>query len=308
MNPELLLAAALASATPVLFAALGELLAERSGVLNLGLEGTMLIGAVNGFAATQATGSVWAGIAAALIAGALFGFAFAFLVVTLRLNQVVTGLAFTILGAGLSAFIGKPYIGNPPRARVPHPDLGWLGDLPFLGRALFHQDVLVYLALVLTAAVAFYLKRTRPGLILRALGESPDVLDVLGLPIAAMRYGYVMTGAALAGVGGAYLSLAYTPSWIENMTAGRGWIAIALVIFATWRPGWVLAGALLFGTVDALRFRAQLGGEALIDPHFLNMLPYVATLVVLALVSRSMVRRRLGVPAALGVAYDREHR
>jgi general nucleoside transport system permease protein len=308
VSPELILAAALASATPVLFAALGELLAERSGVLNLGLEGTMLIGAVNGFAATQTTGSVWAGIAAALVAGALFGLAFAFLVVTLRLNQVVTGLAFTILGAGLSAFIGKPYIGNPPRARVPHPDLGALGDLPFLGRALFHQDVLVYLALVLTAVIAFYLKRTRPGLILRALGESPDVLDVLGLPIAALRYGYVMTGAALAGVGGAYLSLAYTPSWIENMTAGRGWIAIALVIFATWRPGWVLAGALLFGTVDALRFRAQLSGEALIDPHFLNMLPYVATLVVLALVSRSVVRRRLGVPAALGVAYDREHR
>jgi ABC-type uncharacterized transport system permease subunit len=308
MSPELLLAAALASATPVLFAALGELLAERSGVLNLGLEGTMLIGAVNGFAATQATGSVWAGIAAALIAGALFGLVFAFLVVTLRLNQVVTGLAFTILGAGLSAFIGKPYIGSPPRARVPHPDLGLLTDLPFLGRVLFHQDLLVYLGLALTAVIAFYLKRTRPGLILRALGESPDVLDVLGMPIAAMRYGYVMTGAALAGLGGAYLSLAYTPSWIENMTAGRGWIAIALVIFATWRPWWVLAGALLFGTVDALRFRAQVGGEALLDPHFLNMLPYLATLVVLALVSRSVVRRRLGVPAALGVAYDREHR
>ena len=143
---------------------------------------------------------------------------------------------------------------------------------------------------------------------LRALGESPDVLDTLGMPVAALRYAYVVAGAALAGLGGAYLSLAYTPSWIENMTAGRGWIAIALVIFATWRPWWVLGGAILFGTVDALRFRAQVGGDPIVDPHFLNMLPYLATLVVLALVSRSVVRRRLGVPAALGVAYDREQR
>ena len=308
MSPELLLAAALVAATPVLFAALGELLAERSGVLNLGLEGTMLIGAVNGFAATQAFGSVWAGIAAALVAGALFGLAFAFLVVTLRLDQVVTGLAFTILGAGLSAFIGKPYVGMAPRATVPTPDLGPLADLPFLGRVLFSQDILVYIALALTAAVAFYLKRTRPGLVLRALGESPDVLDSLGLPVAAMRYAYVVTGTALAGLGGAYLSLAFTPSWIENMTAGRGWIAIALVIFATWRPWWVLGGAILFGAIDALRFRAQVGGDPIVDPHFLNMLPYVATLVVLALVSRSVVRQRLGVPAALGVAYHREQR
>jgi general nucleoside transport system permease protein len=277
-------------------------------VVNLGLEGTMLIGAVNGFAATQAFGSVWAGIAAALLAGALFGVAFAFLVVTLRLDQVVTGLAFTILGAGLSAFIGKPYVGTAPRATVPTPDLGPLGDLPFLGRVLFSQDILVYAALALTAAVAFYLKRTRPGLVLRALGESPDVLDSLGLPVAALRYAYVVTGTALAGLGGAYLSLAFTPSWIENMTAGRGWIAIALVIFATWRPWWVLGGAILFGAVDALRFRAQVGGDPIVDPHFLNMLPYVATLGVLALVSRSVVRRRLGVPAALGIAYHREQR
>jgi ABC-type uncharacterized transport system permease subunit len=308
MSLELLLAAALVSATPILFAALGELLAERSGVLNLGLEGTMLIGAVNGFVATQATGSVWVGIAAALAAGGLFGLAFAFLAVTLRLDQVVTGLAFTILGVGLSAFIGKAYVGIPPVATVPRPDFGALADLPFLGRILFSQDVLVYAGLVLTAVIALYIRRTRPGLLLRALGESPAVLDALGLPVAAMRYAYVVSGAALAGLGGAYLSLAFTPSWIENMTAGRGWIAIALVIFATWRPWWVLGGALLFGAVDALRFRAQVGGDAIVDPHFLNMLPYVATLVVLALVSRRAVRQRLGVPAALGVAYDRELR
>ena len=308
MSLELLLAAALVSATPVLLAALGELLTERSGVLNLGLEGTMLIGAVSGFAASHALGSIWAGITGALIAGAFFGLAFAFLVITIRLDQVVTGLAFTILGVGLSAFIGKPYVGVPPRVTVPRPDLGPLADIPLLGPVLFTQDLLVYAGLALTVAIGLYLRRTRPGLVLRALGESPDVLDTLGMSVTGLRYGYVMAGTALAGLGGAYLSLAFTPSWVENMTAGRGWIAIALVIFATWRPWWVLAGAILFGTVDALRFRMQIGGEQIVDPHFLNMLPYVATLVVLALVSRSGMRRRLGVPAALGVAYDRERR
>jgi len=308
VNPELLFAAALASATPVLFAALGELLTERAGVLNLGLEGTMLVGAVSGFAAAQASGSAAAGVAGALAAGALFGLSFAFLVVTLRLDQVVTGLAFTILGAGLSAYAGKAYIGIPPAATVPVPDLGALADIPMLGPALFRQDALVYGAVALTAVLAFYVKRTRPGLILRALGESPDVLDSLGMPVAALRYAYVVAGTALAGLGGAYLSLAFTPSWVENMTAGRGWIAIALVIFATWRPWWVLGGALMFGAIDALRFRAQVGGEPVVDPYFLNMLPYLATLVVLALVSRASMRQRLSVPAALGLAYDRERR
>jgi general nucleoside transport system permease protein len=304
MSPDLLLAAALVAATPVLFAALGELLAERSGVLNLGLEGTMLIGAVNGFAATQGFGSVWAGIAAALVAGALFGLAFAFLVVTLRLDQVVTGLAFTILGAGLSAFIGKPYVGMAPRATVPTPDLGPLGDLPFLGRVLFSQDVLVYVALALTGAVAFYLKQTRPGLVLRALGESPDVLDTLGMPVAALRYAYVVTGTALAGLGGAYLSLAFTPSWIENMTAGRGWIALALVIFATWNPLRALFGALFFGCLDVLAFRAQIIGVD-VQPTILGMIPYAATFAVLLGISALGVGRRLGAPAALGEPYVR---
>ena len=308
MSVELLLAAALVSGTPILFAALGELLSERAGVLNLGLEGTMLIGAVSGFAAAQLAGSAWLGILGALLAGALFGLLFASLVVSLRLNQIVTGLAFTILGTGLSAFIGKPLIGVPPRSTVAELDLGPLTDLPFLGPALFQQDALVYAALVLTALIAVYIRHTRGGLILRALGENPGVVDALGLPVAALRYLYVMLGSALAALGGAYLSLAFTPAWTENMTGGRGWIAIALVIFATWRPWWVLAGALLFGLVDALRFRMQVGGDPVIDPHFLNMLPYVATLVVLALVSRSVMRRRLGVPAALGIAYDREHR
>lgn len=308
MSIELIAAAALVLATPVLLAALGELLAERAGVINLGLEGTMLVGAVSGFVAAQLTGTTLAGIAAAALAAALFGLLFAFLVITLRLDQIVTGLAFTILGGGISAFIGRPYVGTAPAAVIPKIDFGPLTDLPFVGTVLFSHDGLVYFAILLTGLTAWFITRTRPGLILRALGESPDVLDSLGQPVAALRYFYVSLGAALAGLGGAYLSLAFTPSWIENMTAGRGWIAIALVIFAAWRPWGVFAGAVLFGAVDALRFRAQVSGYALVDPHFLNMLPYVATLVVLALFSRASLRRRLGVPAALGVAYDRERR
>ncbi|MGI9490989.1 MAG: ABC transporter permease [Geminicoccaceae bacterium] len=308
MSLSLIIAAALALATPVLLAALGELLAERAGVLNLGVEGTMLIGAVAGFGANQLSGTVWLGVTAALVSAAAFGALFALLVVGLKLNQIVTGLAFTLLGGGLSAFFGKPFVGQAPVAVVPKVDFGPLTDLPWIGKALFSHDVLVYTALLLTALIALFITRTRPGLILRALGDSPDVVDALGLPVTALRYAYVIAGAALAGLGGAYLSLAFTPSWIENMTGGRGWIAIALVIFATWRPWWVLGGAMLFGGVEALRFRAQVSGETLIDPHFLNMLPYIATLVVLALVSHSTLRRRLGAPVSLGVAYEREQR
>lgn len=308
MSLSLIIAAALALATPILLAALGELLAERAGVLNLGVEGTMLIGAVSGFGATQITGTVWLGIAAAFLCAAAFGALFAFLVVGLKLNQIVTGLAFTLLGGGLSAFFGKPFVGQAPVDVVPKVAFGPLADLPGIGKALFSHDVLVYVALLATALIALFITRTRPGLLLRALGDSPAVVDALGLPVTAMRYLYVIVGAAFAGLGGAYLSLAFTPSWIENMTGGRGWIAIALVIFATWRPWWILGGALLFGVVDALRFRAQVSGDALIDPHFLNMLPYIATLAVLALVSQSTLRRRLGAPASLGTAYEREQR
>jgi simple sugar transport system permease protein len=307
MSLELLLAAALVSATPVLLAALGELISERAGVLNLGVEGTMLVGAIAGFAAATLTASALAGVLAALAAGALFGLGFAFLVVTLRLNQVVTGLAFTILGTGISAFLGKSFIGQAPEATVAPLDLGPLSNIPVLGPVLFRQDALVYLAILLTGLLTLYLSRTRPGLLLRVLGESPDVLDALGQPVQLLRYVYVAAGAALAGLGGAYLTLAYTPSWIEAMTAGRGWIAIALVIFASWRPWWLFTGAVLFGIVDALRFRMQIG-NAPIDPHFLNMLPYAVTLAVLMLVSRSGARKWLAVPAALGIAYDRERR
>lgn len=308
MSIELLIAAAMVAGTPILLAALGELLSERAGVLNLGVEGSMLVGAVSGFAGTMTSHSVWVGVALALVGSGLFGLLFAFLVVTVRMNQVVTGLAFTILGGGLSAFLGKRFIGQPAPDTVPRPDFGSLAEVPFFGPALFRHDVLIYAAIVIAVLIALYIQRTRYGLILRALGESPDVLDTLGINVTALRYAYVVAGAALAGLGGAYLSLAFTPSWIENMTAGRGWIAIALVIFASWRPMWLLAGAYMFGLVDALRFRMQVGGEAIINPYFLNMLPYLATLAVLVLTSSAASRRRFGAPSALGTAYDRERR
>jgi simple sugar transport system permease protein len=308
MSLELVIAAAMIAGTPLLLAALGELLSERAGVINLGLEGTMLVGAVAGFAAATVAGNVWAGVAVAALAGGLFGLLLAFLVITLRMNQIVTGLAFTILGGGLSAYLGKPFVGKPLADQMAKPDLGPLADLPFLGPALFRHDMLVYLAVVLAVLTAIYLRRTRYGLILRAVGESPDVLDTLGMNVTLLRYAYVAGGAALAGLGGAYLSLVYTPSWIENMTAGRGWIALALVIFASWRPLWLLTGAYLFGLVDALRFRMQLVGAEWISPYFLSMLPYLATILVLVLVSRGKSRVALGAPAALGIAYDRERR
>lgn len=308
MNIELLLAAALAAATPVLYAGFGELLAEKAGVLNLGLEGVMLIGAVSGFIGAQGTGSVWGGLWAALAAAGLFSLLFAALVITLRLDQVVTGLAFTILGAGLSAFLGAAYVGLPPTATVTRPDLGVLSDLPVVGPVLLAQDWMVYGAIAVAVLIGLFVQQTRPGLILRTLGESPDVLDALGMRVIGLRYLYVLLGGMLAGLGGAYLSLAFTPSWIQNMTAGRGWIAIALVVFSVWRPSWLFGGAMLFGVVDAFRFRAQIGGEPFIDPRFLNMLPYVMTLVVLAVVGRSVQRRRIGVPATLAIPYDRERR
>lgn len=301
------LATAIASATPVLLAAQGELLAERSGILNLGVEGMMLLGALTGFAVTNATGNALLGIAGAATAGAALAFVHAFFTITLRANQIVTGLSLAIFGGGLSSLFGQSYVGRPPRATIGDAALGPLADIPFIGPILFDQSPFFYAALVITASIAFFLSKTRPGLVLRALGERPEAVDVFGMPVAQLRYIYVVIGGALSGVGGAALSLSYTPSWVENMTAGRGWIAIALVIFALWRPWWVLAGAILFGAADSLGFVLQAEGTT-INSYALAMLPYILTLAVLAIVGRAALRRRLGVPSALGVAYDRERR
>jgi simple sugar transport system permease protein len=298
-----LLAAAVTAGAPLIYAGVGETLAERSGVLNLGVEGIMLVGAVCGFAVAVASGSPWLGALAALGAGALLAAGYALLTVTLGAEQVTTGLALALYGTGLSAFLGKPFVGVPNPAPFRAFPVPGLGELPVLGPILFRQDALVYLSYGLTLAAWWWLARTKPGLHLRACGESPDAADAMGVNVTAMRYGAAIAGGALAGLAGAYLSLAYTPAWTENMTGGLGWIAIALVIFSTWNPLRLLAGAYLFGAVDALGFRVQLLGVET-SSILLRMLPYLFTLAVLVVIT--IARRGASVPAALGRPYFRE--
>ncbi|MDR7417302.1 MAG: ABC transporter permease [Armatimonadota bacterium] len=306
MNLEqvtLLLAAAVTSGAPLIFAGIGEVLAERSGVLNLGVEGMMLVGAVAGFAAVIATRDPWVGTLAALGAGAILAAGHAFLVVTLGAEQVTTGLALALFGTGFSAFAGKPLVGIPNPVPFRAISVPGAANIPMVGPVFFQQDALVYMSYALALAAWWWLSRTRPGLHLRACGESPEAADAMGINVTLVRYGAVIAGGALAGLAGGYLSLAYTPAWTENMTGGLGWIAIALVIFATWNPLRLLAGAYLFGAVDALGFRAQvLGVET--SSILLRMLPYVFTLGVLLLIT--LVRRQAYGPAALGRTYFRE--
>ncbi len=298
------LAAAVRAGTPVLFATLGEIFAERSGVLNLGVEGMMLVGALAGFVTTVRTGHPWLGLLAAAAAGAALSLVHAVLSISLRANQIASGLALTIFGTGLSASLGRSYIGVPAAGFQPFP-LPGLGDIPILGPMLFRQDALVYLSYALVAAAWYALYRTRWGLELRAVGERPEAADAMGVDVARVRYGCVAIGGVLAGVGGAYLSTAYTSMWIENMTAGRGWIAVALVIFATWDPLRAVLGAYLFGGVNALQLYLQASGTGL-PVYLLLMAPYVFTMVVLVIATRGTVRRRLGTPAALSLSYSRD--
>ncbi len=294
----------LGAATPLIFAAIGELVAEKSGVLNLGVEGMMLMGAVAAFAVTLTTGSPLLGLLAAMAAATAMALIFGVLTLSLLANQVATGLALTIFGIGLSSFVGQGFVGKPVQA-VAAVDLGWLTELPVIGRVVFGQNPLVYLALVMVAAVAWFLYRTRAGLILRAVGENHHAAHAIGYPVIAIRYGAVAFGGAMAGLGGAYLSLAYTPMWVENMTAGRGWIALALVVFATWRPWRVVAGAWLFGGVTILQLHAQGAGVA-VPSQLMSMLPYVATIVVLVLISRDATRIRMNAPASIGKPFHPE--
>jgi general nucleoside transport system permease protein len=294
-----LLLSVVTAATPLLLAALGELVAERAGVLNLGVEGMMLVGAVSAFATMTLTGSPALAVAAGAGAGAAMAALFGALVLTLASNQVATGLALTLFGLGLSALLGAGFVGHPiaPLAKLAIPGLS---DLPVAGPLVFGQDALVYLSVALTAGVAWFLTRTRAGMILRAVGEADGSAHSIGYDVLRIRYGAVLFGGAMAGLGGAYLSLAYTPLWVEGMTAGRGWIALALVVFAGWRPWRVLAGAYLFGGVTVLQLYAQGSGLTVVPTQFLAMLPYLATIVVLALMSSPSARRRLAAPACLG--------
>lgn len=300
----LMLAATVAAAVPLIFAALGELVVEKSGVLNLGVEGMMIVGALFAFIVAAETGQLWLAAMVGALAGASMALIFGFITLSLMANQVATGLALTIFGVGLSAFIGQGYT-SVALDGLKELSIPGLSALPIVGKLFFAYNILVYLALAAFIAVAWFLYKSRAGLILRAVGESPSSAHALGYRVIRIRYLAVLFGGAMAGLGGAYLSLAYTPLWAEGMTAGRGWIALALVVFATWRPGRVLMGALLFGGVTIAQFHVQgLGVE--IPSQFLSMLPYMATIVVLVLISRDAGVVRLNAPASLGQPWHNE--
>jgi len=286
------------ASTPLLLAATGELVVERSGVLNLGVEGMMAIGAVCGFGAALVSGSPYLGILAAMAAGATLSLLFAFLTLSLVSNQVATGLALTLLGLGLSGLIGESFVGQ-PGVKLEKLHIPGLSDIPYLGPILFGQDLLVYAALALTAAVAYLLFRSKLGLVIRAVGDSHQSAHALGYGVIPVRYACVAFGGACAGLAGGYLSLAYTPQWIENMTAGRGWIALALVVFGSWLPWRVALGAYLFGTVMILGFAVQTKGLG-IPPQFLSSLPYLVTIIALVVISGNRALTRANTPACLG--------
>jgi general nucleoside transport system permease protein len=294
----LLVAATLSAGTPLAIAGMGLLVNERVGVLNLGAEGMMLVSAISGFAIAYHSGSTWLALGAGALAGALVAAVFGWLVIWLNTNQYATGLAVSLFGAGFSAFAGTGYVGK-QLVETPAPSIPVLRDLPFLGPALFQQQPMVYVAMALAPATALFLYRTRAGLILRSIGEAPESAHALGYPVRRIRLAAVMVGGALCGVSGAYLSVVYTPLWVEGMVAGRGWIALALTVFATWRPGRILLGAYLFGGATMLQLALQAQGVH-IGSEFMTMLPYLATIVVLVLISRNARWIRLNMPASLG--------
>ena len=292
----------IAASTPLLFAAIGELVVEKSGVLNLGVEGMMLGGAVIAFIISVETGNSALAIVAGAAMGAMMAGLFAVLTLGLLANQVATGLALTLFGIGLSALLGQGYVGT-PLTTLPKLNIPGLTDIPVLGPVVFGQDVLVYLSFVVTGLVAWFLYRTRAGLVLRSVGENPHAAHAIGFPVIRIRLFAVLFGGAMAGLGGAYLSLSYTPMWAEEMSAGRGWIALALVVFATWRPGRVVLGAYLFGGLTLAQLHLQGMGSSAIPSQFLNMVPYIATIVVLVLISRDATRIRMNAPASIGKVF-----
>ncbi len=304
---EFLLHVAVRAGTPLLFSTLGEIYAERSGVLNLGVEGMMVMGAVMGFGTSLVTENVWLGILLAALVGGLLSLIHAFLSITLRANQTVSGIALTIFGLGMSGLLGKAYIGAPLPSRVRAVPIPLLRDIPILGPFLFQHDPLIYLSLVLVPLLWLLLFKTRAGINIRSVGENPATADALGVNVHRVRYLCVFLGGVLSGLGGAYLSVAYRPAWTEGMTAGLGWIAIALTIFSMWSPGRALLGAYLFGGVEALQYRLQppppygLG----ISPNLLAMLPYALAVIVLLAGTRETIRKRMGAPSALGTPYVR---
>jgi len=297
-----ILFAAIKTGTPLLLIALGEVVCEKSGVLNLGQEGMMLMGAVVGFLAAYTTGSAGLGVIAAILMGSTMSLIFAFLVLHLGANQVATGLALTIFGTGLSAFVGSDVVGQTVQGFQPI-IIPVLSDIPVLGKVLFTHDLLVYASIVIAITIAFITNKTRIGLILKAVGENPNAANAIGIKVLRVRYLAVLFGGAMAGLSGAYMSLVYTPMWIENMTSGRGWIALALVVFASWRVGNIVLGAYLFGLASIMHLVLQGMGWS-ISSNLLAMLPYVATVIVMVIISADQFKEKLLAPRSLGKPFD----
>jgi simple sugar transport system permease protein len=305
------LASAVVAGTPVLYATLGEILTERSGVLNLGLEGMMLVGGMAGFAATAATGNVFIGVAVSLIAGAALALVHAFFTVSIGVNQVVSGLSLTLVGTGVASYFGKPLVGQAAKASFQTLPIPLLSDIPVIGPILFTQNLFVYFSFLLVPALFYFIFRTRPGLNLRAVGESPSTADAQGISVAGTRYLYTLVGGALVGMGGAAISLGSNPNWQENITAGRGWIAVGLVIFALWNPWRALLGAYLFGGMEAFQFSLQVAGVP-VSSYFLRMLPYLLTIAALVFTQWRLKdqtgRASSAAPSGLGLFYLRRER
>ncbi len=295
---EAIILAVFSASMPLLLAASGELVVERAGVLNLGIEGMMIVGAACGFAGAYLTGSTFLGALCGIVGGVALSAVFALLAISFAVNQVATGLALTIFAVGTSGLIGAGFVGV-RIAPAPHLDIPLLTDLPFAGRILFGQDAFVYFSVVLVAGIWWFLYRTRAGLVLRALGDNHISAHALGYPVLKIRWLAVLFGGGCAGLGGAYLPLAYTPFFIPEMTAGRGWIALALVVFASWRPGRLVGGAFLFGAVTILQLQAQSAGIS-IPPQLMSALPYLACIVVLVMISRTRGTAGSAAPASLG--------
>ena len=298
------LTAAVRAGTPLLFALLGEITVERSGVLNLGVEGMMIVGALAGFTGAFYFGNPWIGLLLGMTAGGLLALAHGFLSITLKAEQPVSGIMLVLLGLGLTSFLGAPMAGKCITKMVGI-SVPYLCKVPVFGPALFQQDILVYISILLVPVLWLLLYRSRWGLAIIATGENPEAADSLGVNVVRVRYLCVLFGGLLAGVGGAYLTVAYTPMWVDGMTAGRGWIVIALVIFAFWDPTRAVVGAYFFGGIEAFQMRLQVIGIG-VPVQLLQMLPYLSTLAILVFSAKQKARRRIGAPAALGVPYERE--
>ncbi|MCP4296110.1 MAG: ABC transporter permease [Proteobacteria bacterium] len=297
-----ILYATIHSSTPLLIAGLGELITEKSGILNLGVEGIMLIGAISGFIGAIQTDSILFGFICAAAGGMLMAVLFSFLVITLRCNQVASGLAITIFGVGLSAFMGLEYTGK-PFTGLKNIDIPLLSDIPIIGKLIFQHDLVVYFSILLLVMIHYFLFKTRYGLILRAVGENHHAAHSMGYSVIFIRYCAVIFSGALIGIGGAYLSLVYTPLWVEDMTAGRGWIVLALVVFSMWQPKYLLLGAYLFGFMGISQLFVQ-GSDLQIPSQFLSMLPYLTTIIVLVIISSKGSRAALRAPGSFGQTYE----